>query len=294
MFVRINNYRGAERQYTLADGKINEFHFDFFNGWQEGKLQEIIDTCDPLPGEDPTDYNPPCHCDHLLTETANPSGEMCEIDVKELILDEPTDNLASSLPRGTCNGPSLVAKSWQNDPPLDCAVTPTSPTTPAPVSTTPQPTLAPTSPTTPAPVLTTLQPTPQPTTNPTPSPSSSPQEADCTEVCCFDSHNACLAAADIVCSERRLEHRHHRSLGPDHCAIECDELEEEGEIETFEWDDCYLECHDSIFGETDCFDEEELKCIPCEEVDCEAECDVLLEEEEIDEEEWEDCVDECD
>ena len=112
------------------------------------------------------------------------------------------------------------------------------------------------------------------------------------EVCCFDSHHDCLLEAAYVaydCLERR-------DLGPDHCAVECDELEMEGEIEYFEWDDCYLDCHVGTVGETECFEEEELKCIPCEEEeepDCEEHCNEMFDMDEIDRAEWEECLIEC-
>ena len=54
LFVRIPNYQGG--RYQLSDGNT-EFHFDFFNGWQEGKLQQIIDTCMPQEQEI-GEYNP--------------------------------------------------------------------------------------------------------------------------------------------------------------------------------------------------------------------------------------------
>jgi len=38
LFTRINNYRGASHSYELSD-RQSEFHVDFFNGWQEGKLE---------------------------------------------------------------------------------------------------------------------------------------------------------------------------------------------------------------------------------------------------------------
>ena len=41
LFVRVNNYRGSDRGYQLSDG-ASDFHVDFFNGWQEGKLQEML------------------------------------------------------------------------------------------------------------------------------------------------------------------------------------------------------------------------------------------------------------
>ena len=54
LFVRIPNYKGGK--YQLSDGNT-EFHFDFFNGWQEGKLQQIIDNCSPQEQE-VGEYNP--------------------------------------------------------------------------------------------------------------------------------------------------------------------------------------------------------------------------------------------
>ena len=54
LFVRIPNYQGGK--YQLSDGNT-EFHFDFFNGWQEGKLQQIIDNCMPQEQEI-GEYNP--------------------------------------------------------------------------------------------------------------------------------------------------------------------------------------------------------------------------------------------
>merc|ERR1711970_942108 len=49
LFVRINNYEGGT--YQLSDSS-DVWHVDFFNGWQEGKLQEIVDNCELDSSED--------------------------------------------------------------------------------------------------------------------------------------------------------------------------------------------------------------------------------------------------
>lgn len=111
LFVRVNQYQGGT--YQLSDGS-NVFHVDFVNGWQEGKLEEILRKCVPsgLPG-----YNPPCDCTQFLTENVNVSGTACDEETKQYVLNEDT-NRVTSLPRGTCQGPSVVAKSWDVDPPF--------------------------------------------------------------------------------------------------------------------------------------------------------------------------------
>lgn len=111
LFVRINQYKGGT--YQLSDGS-DVFHVDFMNGWQEGKLQEIIRDCAPSgePG-----YNPPCDCDQFLTPNTNPAPAVCDDDVKQFILDEETA-VVTTLPRGTCRLTSLIPKSWEVDPPF--------------------------------------------------------------------------------------------------------------------------------------------------------------------------------
>lgn len=113
LFVRINNYKGGK--YQLSDNS-NVFHIDFFNGWQEGKLQEIIDFCPFDPDQGIGEYNPPYDCTpgeesnaSFLTVNENIPAPMCNIDVRRLIIDEATD-IATSLPRGTCQGPDLIPK----------------------------------------------------------------------------------------------------------------------------------------------------------------------------------------
>lgn len=121
VFVRIPDYQGGT--YVLADGSTNVWHVDFMNGWEEGKLQDVIDNC-PILEHDEGDYNPPCNCDDFLTPNTRMSGALCESDVRQLIIDEATDGM-ELLPRGTCNGnATLIPRRWNVTPPLNCTPTP--------------------------------------------------------------------------------------------------------------------------------------------------------------------------
>ena len=60
IFVRINNYDSTNKSYQLSDAS-NIFHADFFKGWQEGTLQQIIDNCE-VDDSINYGYNPPCGC----------------------------------------------------------------------------------------------------------------------------------------------------------------------------------------------------------------------------------------
>jgi len=115
LFVRIPGYKGGK--YQLSDGR-SEFHVDFFNGWQEGKLQEIIDGCPFSEGQEIGEYNPPCNCApheestiNFLTENENVPKAVCDDDVRRLIIDEVTD-VTTTLPMDACQGPPLIEKSW--------------------------------------------------------------------------------------------------------------------------------------------------------------------------------------
>ena len=95
--------------------------------WDEKdcKLQEIIDNC-PMEGNPESgEYNPPCNCDQFLTlKNPTPASETCDDDVKALITNEEI-TVTNQLPRGSCEGPAIVDKSWTgNDPSLTCAPTP--------------------------------------------------------------------------------------------------------------------------------------------------------------------------
>ena len=138
LFVRINNYQGGT--YVLSD-EADTFHVDFMNGWQDGKLQEIIDGCE-VTGDVDSGYNPPCDCDGFLTPNEFNAEPVCDSDVRRYIVDEAID-VVTTLPRGTCQGPDLIAKSWDVVPPFTCddtAPTPTAPTPTAPTPTVPTPT----------------------------------------------------------------------------------------------------------------------------------------------------------
>lgn len=156
LFVRIAPYRGRDVDYVLSD-ESSVFHVDFMNGWQENRLQQVIDNC-PIEGNRESGYNPPCDCDQFLTPNTNVAEQaVCDNDVRNYIIDEPTD-VVSSLPRGTCQGPNVIAKSWDVNPPFTCESSPSPPTAPTPTAPTPTaPT--PTAPTPTAPTPTAPTPT---------------------------------------------------------------------------------------------------------------------------------------
>jgi len=95
--------------YQLSDGS-DIFHVDFYNGWKEGKLLEILDECPPSGSAD-DGFNPPCACKKLLTCNEAASGTVCDADVRKLFVDEATHDIVE-LPRGSCRGPKLLSKSW--------------------------------------------------------------------------------------------------------------------------------------------------------------------------------------
>jgi hypothetical protein len=115
LFLAIRKYKGATVQYQLSHSS-SEYHIDFFNGWKEGKLQEIIDKCEPDPNQQIGEVNPGVRCspnvgdNRFLTESFW-KGSMCDKDVRTLIIDEQTDGVTGLLPRGSCTG-YLIPKSW--------------------------------------------------------------------------------------------------------------------------------------------------------------------------------------
>ncbi len=198
LFVRIHNYEGGK--YTFSDNTLptdtEVFHADFMNGWDEGALENIINNCQPAPGTEPGDYNPPCNCDQFLTkkptmlsfdgEGSNDAeaAKICPIDVKSHIVNEEINFTVGGLPRGSCSNPVI-----NNVPPPfvdecglsynpfefdeeNCNANPVPEPAPVPAPV-PVPTLTPvSSPTEPAP---TEAPVPPPTSAPVPSPTEAPQ-----------------------------------------------------------------------------------------------------------------------
>lgn len=265
LFVRLNNYDSRNKSYQLSDGSTDVFHVDFFNGWQEGKLQQIIDNC-PLDNGDNYGYNPPCQCTpndedgtNFLTENTQVAQPVCDVDVRELIIDEATD-VTNQLPTGTCQGQPLIPKSWNqlSEDLLDCAPTPGEPSSPAPTN---GQTNAPTSRPTSAPFLRsptpaptnqqtaepTLAPTNQQTAEPTPT-SEDSCDGDCYE-CCEDKFYECEEPRDRACNDAF-----------DQCEYNCEEGDHDEE--------CFEEC-DAAFEQ--CHHEAIHQCEPIYE-ECEAEC----------------------
>ena len=62
LFVKIRNYNRVDQTYELSDGSSN-FHIDFFNGWKEEKLQQVIDECEVIDPNQPLgEINPATGC----------------------------------------------------------------------------------------------------------------------------------------------------------------------------------------------------------------------------------------
>ena len=279
LFVRIPNYKGGT--YQLSDSS-DVWHVDFFNGWQEGKLQEIIDNC-PLDSEGDYGCNPPCGCTpeqedgtNFLTENPQVADPVCDVDVRELIIDEATD-VTNELPVGSCEGPTLIPKSWNQitDDLFDCQVTPGGPppTTSSPTRTpvtqsTPSPTKAPVTAPVPdptaAPVTSapTKAPVPSPVPDPTIAPVASPTTTDGEDDICFDRSLAFKNDPKKDCSW--VAKRPGRRCGKvwkdmalwEYCPVACD-------VECYDCCDISLwECDDNDGGD-ECwtaFEECELAC----------------------------------
>jgi len=120
LFVRLNDYQGGT--YELSDGQ-SAYHVDFFNGWEEGRLQEVIDGCAPQE-QDMGEFNPPCDCtpetpdntqqwESTLTINRSVLPPVCDADVRRLIVDEAID-VTTDLPRygASCEGASVIPRSW--------------------------------------------------------------------------------------------------------------------------------------------------------------------------------------
>jgi hypothetical protein len=127
LFAEVRKYDGVTKSYQLSD-EADVFHVDFFNGWKEGKLQEIIDNC-PFDDSEDYGYNPPCGCtpddgSPFLTENTQVAAPICDSDVRKLIIDEATD-VTDQLPTGKNEGCTLIPRSWSqlSDDLFDCTAT---------------------------------------------------------------------------------------------------------------------------------------------------------------------------
>jgi len=203
LFVRISNYEGGK--YTFSDNTLASdtevFHADFMNGWEQGVLENIVDNCQPVPGTQPGDFNPPCNCDSFLTRKSTmlsldyespgrndaEAAAVCPIDITDHIVDEEINFSVGGLPRGSCSAPIIenVAPTFVDECGLrftentfdeeNCNVVPT-----ARPSLRPTPRLTPSPPSSPVTAQPTLGATPRPT------PISTEEEEDDEEEGCLD------------------------------------------------------------------------------------------------------------
>jgi len=116
LFVRILGYEGGA--HVFSDG-TDVFHSDYFSGWNDKELQNVLDNCE----NDSEAANPDAFCSDFLTfrGKAKEEGVQVEDDViraeLEKIQPEPVDIKATISPeavsgipellRGACNGTLL-------------------------------------------------------------------------------------------------------------------------------------------------------------------------------------------
>ena len=99
------------------------FHSDYFSGWNEDELQNVLDNC-----ENPSDAaNPDAYCSDFLTFRGKPKEEGVQfddldiaadlekiqpdpIDIRGLISPEEVTGIAE-LPRGVCQGVLIPCES---------------------------------------------------------------------------------------------------------------------------------------------------------------------------------------
>jgi len=112
-YYRVLDYKGGP--HVFADG-TDVFHSDYFSGWNEDELQNVLDNC-----ENPSDAaNPDAYCSDFLTFRGKPKEEGVQfedldiaadlekiqpdpIDIRGLISPEEVTEIAE-LPRGVCQG----------------------------------------------------------------------------------------------------------------------------------------------------------------------------------------------
>jgi len=126
LYVRIRDYEGGAHMFS--DGS-DIFHSDYFSGWDETKLQNVLDKCD-----NPSEAaNPNAFCSDFLTFRGKGKTDGVQVDDFDIVKDlktfqpSPIDTQAqispeavnniSELPRGSCTGTLLAASPATTAPP---------------------------------------------------------------------------------------------------------------------------------------------------------------------------------
>jgi len=125
LYVRVLGYEGGA--HVFSDG-TDIFHSDYFSGWDEKKLQYVLDNCD-----NPSEAaNPDAFCSDFLTFRGKPKVEGNQvddfdirsdlekiqpnpIDIKATICPEKVTNIPE-LQRGSCKGTLIAASSTTTAP----------------------------------------------------------------------------------------------------------------------------------------------------------------------------------
>jgi len=126
LYVRVLGYEGGAHMF--ADGS-DIFHSDYFSGWDEDKLQRVLDNCE----NDSEAANPNAFCSDWLTFRGKPKEEGVQVDDDQIVSDlrkiQPTPidtkrtispekvTLISKVPRGTCTGTLIPDNAVTSRPP---------------------------------------------------------------------------------------------------------------------------------------------------------------------------------
>jgi len=130
LYVRVLDYEGGA--HVFADGS-DVFHSDYFSGWDEDKLQHVLDNCD----NDSEAAMPNAFCSDFLTFRGKGKVEGVQvddfdirddlekiqpgpIDIKGLISPEDVTGVPE-LPRGVCSGELIAASNATTSAPATFA-----------------------------------------------------------------------------------------------------------------------------------------------------------------------------
>lgn len=123
LYVRVRNYQGGA--HVFSDGS-DIFHSDYFSGWDEKKLQYVLDNCE----NDRDAAHPDAFCSDFLTFRGKPKQEGVQvddfdirsdlekiqpdpIDIKSTISPENVSDIPELL-RGACTGTLIAASNTTN------------------------------------------------------------------------------------------------------------------------------------------------------------------------------------